>query len=204
MDHDATPSPPRARIEHRINGRLRLRIDAKRGDAPFFQHAQTVLAALPHVRGIATNPRTGSILIEHHGGEDSIFASARAKGLFDAAAPSPPAMAVPMAVRRTANPSSPLDLAAAGLAAAGVVQLARGQVIGSASENLWNAYGLYGTGKTSWGPALLVGFGIVQIIRGEILGSATSLFLYAFSARRLARRRTVADAVPVRKGDEVE
>jgi hypothetical protein len=189
MPDDATSSLPQARIEHRISGRVRLRINAKRGDSSFFQHAKAVLAAQPDICDVTTNPRTGSILIEHRGSEASILATARKKALFDSAVPSPPATA---GRRPGKTPASPLDLAAAGLAAAGVVQLARGQVVGSASENLWNAHGLYMANKGSWAPALLVGFGIMQIMRGQVLGSATSLFLYAFSARKLAQRRSVA------------
>jgi hypothetical protein len=91
--------------------------------------------------------------------------------------------------------TSPLNLVALGLTAAGVLQLARGKVVGSASESLWNAYGLYVMTREAWPLAVLVPFGVFQIARGEALGSATSLFLYAFSARRMAQRRSAVDTV---------
>jgi hypothetical protein len=91
--------------------------------------------------------------------------------------------------------TAPLNLVALGLAGAGMLQVARGQVIGSASENLWNAYGLYAATRQRWPLTVLVPLGLLQIARGEVLGSATSLFLYALSARRMAQRQSTGDTV---------
>ena len=97
-------------------------------------------------------------------------------------------------MRRGARPrpwiSRPSDLPARGL-----LQLARGEIVGSASENLWNAYGLYAVTRNTLPSAFLIAFGLFQIARGEVLGSATSLFLYAYSARRLAQHRAPEEAV---------
>jgi len=43
--------------------------------------------------------------------------------------------------------------------------------------------------------ALLVAFGLFQIARGEVLGSATSLFLYAYGARRMAQHRAAKETI---------
>ncbi len=202
-DAAVAPDLPVAEIEHRIPGRLRLRLRAQRGDTPFFQRAETGLARLPDVRRVSANPLTGSILIEHGGADDApVLAAARDQGLFTAAAP-PPSQALAVRILAPSSsepgpaavPSSPLDLAAIGFAAAGLLQLARGQVVGSASENMWNAYGLYVVTRQAMPSIMLVAFGLLQIARGEVLGSATSLFLYAFSARRMAQHRRAQGAI---------
>lgn len=65
----------------------------------------------------------------------------------------------------------------------------RGRVLGSATENLWNAYLHYAGSREAGPPTLLVALGLVQIARGEWLGSASSLFLYAYRARQIARHQ---------------
>lgn len=179
---------PQAHIEHELPGRLRLRIPSRRGDRPFFEAAARRVAELAGVRSLRANPLTGGMLIEHATTTGAIASFAREHELFDLPAP-----VVPPAPREAAPParpavfSNPLSLASAGLAGAGVYQLARGRVLGSASENLWNAYGAYTTLKQPWIAAALVGFGAYQAATGPALGSAVSLFLYALNARRLAQ-----------------
>jgi hypothetical protein len=67
-----------------------------------------------------------------------------------------------------------------------VFQVARGQAIGNAAENFWNAYGaqrILGRNEIAAGFALL---GIFQFLRGELLGSASSLLFY--SLKRVSSR----------------
>lgn len=183
-----------ATIEHRIAGRIRLRIPERRGNASFFVRAAGLMATWPGIQRVQANPLTGSILVRHTGDSTDWLKAAQAEGLFEVVEPMRK-----MAVLNQGTPArpqpSPLHVAATGLAAAGVLQIARGQVIGSASENLWNAYGLWVVTRRPWASALLCGFGLLQLFRGEVLGSATSLFLYAFSARRLARRLAAEDTI---------
>lgn len=200
-DASGTTPLPRAEIEHRIPGRMRLRVPAKRGDAGFFQKAEAVLAGMPGVRSARADPRTAGILVEHDGDGVAVLAAAREQDLF-AAVPDR-AVRAPGRVQAEARsgaasaglPASPLDIAALGLAGAGVLQFARGQVVGSASENLWNAYSLYAVTRQALPSAFLVAFGLLQIARGEVLGSATSLFLYAYAARRMAQHRAAEEAI---------
>jgi hypothetical protein len=81
------------------------------------------------------------------------------------------------------------------LLGAALVQLVRGEVVGSASENLWNAYGLYAVTRQTMPSALLVAFGLLQVARGEVFGSATSLLLYAYSAWRMAQQQPAEDVL---------
>jgi hypothetical protein len=196
---DGTPSTLRAEVEHRIPGRLRMRVRAKRGDAGFFQRVEAALARVSGVRSVRANPQTGSILVEHGGDERAVLAATRDQGLVTAE-PANQSLAVFHAGASWSGgvapvPSSPFDLAALGLATAGLMQLARGQVVGSAAENLWNAYGLYAVTRQPLPSAFLVAFGLFQIARGEVLGSAVSLFLYAYSARRMARHRAAEETI---------
>ncbi|MFL5254446.1 MAG: HMA2 domain-containing protein [Rhodopila sp.] len=195
---DATPqSLPRIRIEHRIPGRLRLRIRAKRGDPAFFRRIEALLSAAPGVSRARANVQTGSILVEYSGDEAAVHAAARGGGLYVVEPPDVAGAAHPMSSRVDGKPavSSPLDLAAMGLAGAGLIQLVRGEVVGSASENLWNAYGLYAVTRHTLPSALLIAFGLLQVGRGEVLGSATSLLLYAYSAWRMAQHRAGQDTI---------
>lgn len=182
---------PLAEIEHRIPGRMRLRLRERRGDAAFFERLAEGLGSVEEVRAVRVNPDTASLLVEHEAEDSALLEAARRRRLFEAAPAKPRSQARKAPVRAPA----PLDIAATGLAAAGLVQLARGRIVGSASENLWNAYGLYQATRQPGISLLLVAFGLFQIARGEVLGSATSLFLYALSARRMAGRQQVEGTI---------
>ena len=197
LDDGTHKSLLRADIEHRIPGRLRLRIRARRGDPTFFRQVEAVLADAPGVSRAHGNAQTGSILVEYAGDEAAVLAAAREHGLDVAEPPDRFAAIRPASSQSVAGAPlpAPLNLAALGLAGAGMVQLVRGEVVGSASENLWNAYGLYAVTRQSLPSALLVAFGLLQVARGEVLGSATSLLLYAYSAWRMAQHRPAEDTI---------
>jgi hypothetical protein len=195
--NEATPqSQLRAEIEHRIPGRLRLRIRAKRGDDAFFRRIEAELAATPGVISVRGNARTGGILLEYGGDEAAVLAAARVHGLWVAEPPHQfvAARPVPAWPAPTGPLPSALDMAALGLLGAALVQLVRGEVVGSASENFWNAYGLYAVTRRTMPSALLVAFGLLQVARGEVFGSATSLLLYAYSAWRMAQQQPATAA----------
>lgn len=180
-------------LEHRLPGRMRLRVRNRRGDEAFFREMLGALTATVSVQEVRSNPATASILVSYSGQESAVLNTIRACGL-DVRETAPPTVVV---VRRSNPVTMPtaLDVAAVGLATAGAVQLARGQVVGSASENLWNAFGLYAVTRQRWIPLILVALGLRQVMRGELLGSAVSLFLYALSARRLAQHRGTEDTI---------
>jgi hypothetical protein len=175
-------------IEHQLPGRLRLRIPTRRGDVSFFQGIVHALSECPDVKEIDATPLTGSILIRHSGSAQAITAAATERKLFevgnqlDKAAPDPLAS------------SGPLGAAATGLAGLAVFQVARGQAIGNAAENFWNAYGaqrILGRSEIAAGFAMV---GMFQLLRGELLGSASSLFFYSLIARQLASLDRAASA----------
>jgi hypothetical protein len=181
---------PVAEIEHRLPGRIRLRLRGRQSDAAFFARAAKALAEVPGVHAVKANPRTASLLLEYRGDEEAVLGAARDKALFHA---EPPRLASAFGPVRegTTLSVSPLHLAAGGLAGAGLLQLVRGRALGSATENFWNAYHLFANTRHP-SAALLVAFGLLQMMRGPALGSAVSLFVYAYHVKRRATDRGAA------------
>jgi hypothetical protein len=164
-------------------GRFRLRIRSRRGDSSFFREIVGVLSTIPQVEEVAANPLTGAVLILHSGASDPITAAAADSGLL--------AFERGGAGSRSNRGSSlrvpsALDSASTGLGALALLQAARGNITGSATENFWNAYGA----KRVLGRAdLATGFfvlGLFQLFGGQWLGSASALFFYSLITRQLA------------------
>jgi hypothetical protein len=128
---------PSAVIEHEMPGRLRLRIRTRRGDAPFFHDIVQALSKRPEIKEVDANPLTGSILIHHSGSSQAITAAALEQGLFQLG----PKQSKEAQSKAPPSDAGPMDAIATGLAGLGLFQVARGQVIGNAAENFWNAYG---------------------------------------------------------------
>lgn len=177
-----TASRPLATVAHRLPGRTRLLVPARRGDAGFFADVIERARGLPAVRAAWANPITASLLLEHEGDADPI---ARELG-FDLA-PAPPARQRRPARRGRVASVAPLGAAAAGFGVLATLQLARGRLAGSATENLWNAFTALRTMRRPGLAVVLAGAGAIQLVRGQVLGSALSLAFYAVNARRMAR-----------------
>lgn len=187
MPETSTPLPL-AEVVHHLPGRVRLRVDSRRGDAAFFANVAKRGAQIPGVRAIKANPRTGSLLVEYDGAPDALLRLAREHGVLRIASPAP--RAVPrMARSRRFVRVQPLSVAAAGLAGLGLFQATRGRLLGSATENLWNAYGAYAQMNRKRIAATLAVLGLYQLATGRVLGSGASLLYYALSARDIVRRR---------------
>jgi hypothetical protein len=78
-----TQALPEARLSHFSKGRLRLRINAKRGDDDFFQHAREALKSQYGDNSIEVNPVTASLLIvDDRVSPDSVALVARESELF--------------------------------------------------------------------------------------------------------------------------
>jgi len=162
-------SPARAERVHRIPGRLRLRVRARRGEAAWFEAVTKALEAAPRVDAVRANPATGSILVQHRGEADALEAWALEQGwleIHDPEEADTPAGGIPLAERlRRVDPQlarlleGPLDLrraAALGLGALGSLQAARGQALPAGltllMEALKLAAGAPGAGTAGTGP----------------------------------------------------
>jgi hypothetical protein len=65
-------------------------------------------------------------------------------------------------------------------------QIAQGNVLGSATENLWHAFGAQRILGRPDIAAAFVALGLYQILRGRLFGSASSLFFYTLVMRQMA------------------
>lgn len=144
---------PEARIEHRLPGRLRLRLPAMRGDTVYFRELEEAIATHPGLGSVTVSPTTASVLFEDLELGDRNFARlAREQGWFEVRAPAhrPTGRAARRdvidpgvkAAMREMRPSLALILVALAL-----LQAARGQLMVPALSLLWFAYVLVQDGQ---------------------------------------------------------
>ena len=77
---------PTAYIKHKMPGRVRLKIPAKRGDEAFFEVLAETLAGCDLIRQLQLNPPTASLLIQHGDASfDAVVEYAAAAELFTVA-----------------------------------------------------------------------------------------------------------------------
>lgn len=136
-------SGPAALPVHRIPGRTRLRVRARRGDQGYFEHVTEELSRCEGVISVRATPRTASVLLEHDAPLEAIGAFAGARGLFELEA-APAEVQSPQLLARISEELRALDgamrartdrvwdvetLAFFGLVAAGAYQVARGHAL---------------------------------------------------------------------------
>ncbi len=153
----AEPEP--ARLVHRLPGRVRLKIDGRRGERDWFDAVAVELALVESIRAVDANPLTGSLLIRHDGPLERLLGELAARGLICVANPQP--CEIPLALRLSERAervdaglrratAGELDLKGAALLAllllAGV-QALRGQLAGPAVSLLWYASSLARGGR---------------------------------------------------------
>jgi hypothetical protein len=178
---------PVASIEHQLPGRVRLRVPSKRGDVPFFEKIVRELSKHPSTRKVTVSSLTASITLHYCEPLQPITTAAAHQKLFETA------RLEPQTHGSTSKQASGLregrGLAggiAAGLSGLGLFQVAQGNVLGSAVENLWHAFGAQ---RIFGRPDIAVVFatlGVYQLLRGQIFGAASSLFFYALVLPHIA------------------
>jgi hypothetical protein len=177
---------PTAIVEHQLPGRARLRVSSKRGDVAWFASVIGRLASHPEIDELSANPRTGSILIRHQEPVDLLELLATESSLIEIANNPERVRPVPSTGEASAPVPKLLDMTAVGLLGLSAYQAARGQVLGTALEHFWSAYGSV---RMLRSPTLAVGFaglGLYQLMRGQLIGPAASLFYYALTLHRIA------------------
>jgi hypothetical protein len=178
---------PVASIEHQLPGRVRLRVPSKRGDVPFFEKVVRELSKHPSLRELTTSSLTGSITLHYCEPLQPITATAAEQELFETGQSEPQkGGSKSKHVSRLPEASGLAGATAAGLSGLGLFQVAQGNVLGSAVENLWHAVGaqrIFGRPDIA---VLFVALGIYQLLRGQIFGAASSLFFYAMALPHLA------------------
>jgi Heavy metal associated domain 2 len=129
---------PIAELVHAMQGRTRLRIAARRGDAVFFASVATGLSTIPGVHKVEVRPLTGSLVIEHSPPLARIAKVAEEARLFELARVENPPPATP------AMPFEPKIMVAVGLGVFALSQLARGHILPPAITLAWYAANLVG------------------------------------------------------------
>jgi hypothetical protein len=128
---------PVASIEHQLPGRVRLRVPSKRGDVPFFEKVVRELSKHPSLRELTASSLTGSITMHYCEPLQSITAAASEGKLFETGRSEPQKHASKSKqASRLGEASGLAGATAAGLSGLGLFQVARGNVLGSAVENL--------------------------------------------------------------------
>jgi hypothetical protein len=178
---------PVASIEHQLPGRVRLRVPSKRGDVPFFEKVVHELSKHPSLRELIASPLTGSITLHYCEPLQPITAAAAEQKLFDTGRSEPQKDgSKSQQASRLREASGLAGATAAGLSGLGLFQVARGNVLGSAVENLWYAFGAQRILGRPDIAVVFVALGIYQLLRGQIFGAASSLFFYALVLPHIA------------------
>ncbi len=73
---------PSASVRHRMAGRLRVKIPARKGDPAYFTALAQAFSEFPGIRKVEVDPETGSALFLHSADTDAIVAHAEVKELF--------------------------------------------------------------------------------------------------------------------------
>lgn len=158
-------------VEHAMPGRVRLRFRKRKGNTSFFKQFVALGSQHPAIEAIDANPRTGSILIHHS------FSPDEAQELFRRFGE--------RSQERAHAPKAGMhrELTVVGFQALSLLQAARGRVLSSSLEHLWQASQADRANTPGLRYALIL-MGMLQAVRGRLLASATSLFVYSLFTHR--------------------
>ena len=73
---------PEAIVVHKMEGRLRIRVPARKGDIPYFGAVKDALSSLKGVEAVEVTPYTGSILVRGVATVEAVVDAAQSRGLF--------------------------------------------------------------------------------------------------------------------------
>lgn len=142
-------SLPRAYVARECAGQVRFKVPEKKRDTTFFARAGKLLAECPGVESVELNLLTGSFLVLHATDTAALADYAREQELFRL-------VGRPFGMSPAEAGAEPIDLRVpltVLFAFLGLIQLARGQVLGPASTLLWTAMQLSGQRGGSTGPS---------------------------------------------------
>lgn len=148
-------------IVHRIPGRVRLRLQDKRGDPDYFATLSDDITGMPGIDAVKVNPMTGSVVIQYSGTTDDMLAQLEEHHLSIANRHE----IEKMREKNQQNTSSPNH--------------GYTQPFLLVSDRDINPMFMLG--------AVMAAFGIVQTFRGKILVPSLSLLWYAMEAFRQSR-----------------
>jgi hypothetical protein len=176
-----------AHIEHRLPGRVRLRVPSKRGDLPFFERVVKELSRHPAVWDLVASPLTGSITLQFSEPLQAVLEAAAELLLFEFGRPDPGVVgSPPKRDKRLRHDGGIAGHVAAGLSGLCIYQAVRGRVAGNAVESFWLSFSAQTVLGRSDLAAVFAGLGAWQMLTGRLFGSASSLFFYSMVMRQVA------------------
>jgi hypothetical protein len=177
---------PVASIEHHLPGRVRLRVPSKRGDVSFFDKVVRELSKHPSLRELTASPLTGCITLHYCDPLQLMTAAAAEQQLFEIGGSEPQDQKNKEQASGLREASGVTGATVAGLSGLGLFQVARGNVLGSAIEDLWYAFAAQRIFDRPEIALVFAGLAVYQVLRGQIFGAASSLFFYALILPHLA------------------
>lgn len=173
-------------IEHKMPGRIRLRIRSRQGDANYFRNLVSLFSKCPAVEEISTNPKTAGVLIRYSLSGEEI------EKLIGSIEPSPPP--VQRSQQHSPRTVSNEEFAAGTLFGLSALQLARGRVVGNAVEQIWH---LYQSARRLGVPGLAPFFAaaaLIQFGRGRMFPPASTLLMYSLMLKDAGPSRPLTEA----------
>jgi hypothetical protein len=151
---------PIAKVVHKTKDRLRVRVPSMKGKTWYFEKLNKSLSSRGDVREVWINPATGSALIIHDTGLESLIEHGKASGLYDLNAPKPSPKTLYDEVagvfggwnrdlkRMSGGHIDIPSLVFLGLVVSGVYQIMRGRVTAPAWYTaFWYALGVFSKGQ---------------------------------------------------------
>lgn len=137
----------RAAIVHRLPGRIRLRLQEKRGDADFFSMLSADFSGLDGVQHVKTNASTGSIVIEFSGTQEALVERLREHDVVVEALENghaahggmPKAIDMHPLLLVSGRNINAMFMIGTLLVVAGIVQTLRGKIVAPALPTFWAA-----------------------------------------------------------------
>lgn len=144
---------PTAFVSHQVPGRLRLRVPTMRNHEDYFARVREQLSAIPGLRRLTTNTRTGSVLIEYAGEAPSLEQIGSRLSLFQLEQRPSPHSLNEWLLKAIKQPDEVLKkvtdgrvdatgILALALTGLGISQVVRGQALPAGMTLLMNARGL--------------------------------------------------------------
>jgi hypothetical protein len=170
-----------------LPGRARLRVPSKRGEVPFFEKVVRALSQHPAVHELTATPLTGRIMLQYAEPLRAITAAACDQNLFKTDRPQPaPKPGEPNKAGRVSKAPVLTNGLATGLSGLSLFQAVQGNVLGSAAESFWHAFGAHRLLGRPDVAAAFAALGVYQMLRGQLFGPASSLVFYALVMRQIA------------------
>jgi hypothetical protein len=176
-----------AHIEHRLPGRVRLRVPSKRGDLAFFERVVKELSRHPAVWDLVASPLTGSITLQYSEPLQAIMEAAVDLLSVEPSRPEPRVTGSPSKrEKRLSRDAGLAGQVAGGLSGLCIYQALRGKVVGNALESFWLSFSAQTVLSRPDLAAVYAGLGVWQLLTGRLFGSASSLFFYSMVMRQVA------------------